>query len=100
MKRTVLARESSKSSDSWTRPGSTRRHGHIRFVLCLADSEPDLLARKIYQTLPDEVAARDRYVRVIDESGEDYLYPEEYFIHIELPERAKSLLSRKASKTG
>jgi hypothetical protein len=44
--------------------------------------------------LPDEAAAADGYLRVIDESGEDYLYPQEYFLQIELPKAAeKALLS-------
>ena len=44
--------------------------------------------------LPDEAAAEDGYVRVIDESGEDYLYPQDYFLPIELPQAAqKALLS-------
>jgi hypothetical protein len=44
--------------------------------------------------LPDEAAAADGYIRVIDESGEDYLYPRDYFLPIELPRVAeKALLS-------
>jgi hypothetical protein len=44
--------------------------------------------------LPDEAAAADGYIRVIDESGEDYLYPQDYFLPIELPKAAeKALLS-------
>jgi hypothetical protein len=44
--------------------------------------------------LPDEAAAADGYLRVIDESGEDYLYPQECFLQIELPKAAeKALLS-------
>lgn len=42
--------------------------------------------------LPDERAAANNYIRVIDETGEDYLYPEKYFVSIELPpEVAKDL---------
>ncbi|HKQ54127.1 MAG TPA: hypothetical protein VJT74_17250 [Pyrinomonadaceae bacterium] len=40
--------------------------------------------RKIYRVLPDEAAAEDNYLRVVDESGEDYLYPADYFLPIEL----------------
>jgi len=39
----------------------------------------------IYQILPDESAAKSDYVRVIDNEGEDYLYPAKYFIFIDLP---------------
>ena len=41
--------------------------------------------RKVYQILPDRTASRDGYVRVVDESGEDYLYPAEYFVPVSLP---------------
>jgi len=57
-----------------------------RFVLCIRnDGSDDLESRKIYQVLPDRAAMRDGYVRVIDESGEDYLYPGEYFVPVKLP---------------
>jgi len=62
-----------------------RRNQEIRFVICITGSEPDLELRKIYQVLPDEKAAKSKYLRIIDESGEDYLYPEQYFIPVELP---------------
>ena len=66
-----------------------------RFVLCIRKEEcEDLEPRKIYQVLPDEAAAVDGYIRVKDESGEDYLYPQDYFVPIELPQAAqKALLS-------
>lgn len=72
----------------------TRRKS-TQFVICIRNEEcEDLLPRKIYQTLPDETAAQDGYIRVIDESGEDYLYPQDYFVPIELPQAAeKALLS-------
>lgn len=57
-----------------------------RFVLCLRnDGADDLEPRKVYQVLPDAAAAREGYARVIDESGEDYLYPAEYFVRVKLP---------------
>ena len=56
-----------------------------RFVVCVRNKDcEDLELRKIYQVLPDESAAEDSYIRVIDESGEDYLYPADYFLPIEL----------------
>jgi hypothetical protein len=42
--------------------------------------------RKVYRLLKDERAAKLGHVRVIDESGEDYLYPEEFFVPIKLPQ--------------
>jgi hypothetical protein len=65
----------------------------IRLAICITDSEPDLEQRKIYKILPDARAAKDNYVRVIDESGEDYLYPANYFVFIEVPvDRERKLL--------
>jgi hypothetical protein len=64
-----------------------------RFALCVEnkDSE-DLEKRKIYIVLPDEEAEREGYFRVVDESGEDYLYPASYFILVELPAEAQEAL--------
>jgi hypothetical protein len=72
-----------------------RRKTQPKFVICLKNENcEDLEPRKVYRVLPDEAAAEDGYIRVIDESGEDYLYPEEYFLPIELPQAAqKALLS-------
>ncbi len=59
---------------------------HSKFVLCVrqGDSE-DLEIRKVYEVLPDAKAAREGYLRIVDESGEDYLYPAEYFAPVRLP---------------
>ena len=59
-----------------------------RLVLCLRNDgyEVSLERRKIYSTIADPDAERHGQLRVIDESGEDYLYPEEYFTTIELPQ--------------
>jgi hypothetical protein len=56
-----------------------------RFAICITDTEPDLVPRKIYEVLPDESADKSKYLRVVDESGEDYLYPASYFAFVELP---------------
>jgi len=59
-----------------------------KFVVCLKNKgyEVSLEPRKIYRVLPDPDAARHRQLRVIDESGDDYLYPASYFASIELPQ--------------
>jgi hypothetical protein len=50
------------------------------------ESNPESLdLRKIYRVVPDADAARHGYIRVVDESGEGYLYPERYFIRVALP---------------
>jgi hypothetical protein len=55
--------------------------------MCLKNPgyEAALEHRKIYQLLPDLEASKHRLVRVVDESGEDYLYPQDFFAPIHLP---------------
>jgi len=59
-----------------------------QFAVCLRNDgyEVSLERRKIYQVLPDPKAAKHRQIRVIDESGDDYLYPQNFFAPIELPQ--------------
>jgi hypothetical protein len=70
-----------------------------RFVLCIRNyCAEDLEPRKVYQLLPDRAAALEGYARVIDESGEDYLYPAEYFVPVRLPRAvSRQLVSPSAS---
>ena len=64
-----------------------------QFALCIENRDcENLEMRKIYQILPDEEAAQEGYLRVVDESREDYLYPASYFILVELPRKAKDAL--------
>jgi hypothetical protein len=64
------------------------------FAICIDDGGylDDLKVRTVYQILPDESAARSNYVRVIDETGEDYLYPAALFVPIEVPSEAAQAL--------
>ena len=63
------------------------------FVVCVNnDNCEDLEVRKIYQVLPDEAAAADGLLRVVGESGEDYLYPAKAFLQIELPQAIEKAL--------
>jgi hypothetical protein len=63
------------------------------FALCIENKEcEDLEKRKIYRVLPDDEAAKEGYLRIVDESGEDHLYPESYFVLVELPREAKDAL--------
>ncbi len=63
------------------------------FAVCLANKDCDNLEkRKIYRIIPDQEAAKEGYLRVVDESGEDYLYPESYFVLLELPLEAQEAL--------
>jgi hypothetical protein len=60
----------------------------MKFVVCInnEDYPASLELRKIYRVLPEARADRHGLVRVIDESGEDYLYPADYFAPIKLPQ--------------
>jgi hypothetical protein len=58
--------------------------------------EASLERHKIYQVLSDSVAANHGQVRIIDESGEDYLYPAEFFLRIDLPASIASHIARAA----
>ena len=66
----------------------TTRSSRKKFVVCLRNKgyEVSLERRKIYQVLADPEAAKLKQIRVIDESGEDYLYPQNFFAPIELPQ--------------
>ena len=69
------------------------------FVLCVRnDDADDLEVRKVYQVLPDRAATREGMVRLIDESGEDYLYPAEYFVPVRLPAMAARQLQTMIGK--
>ena len=59
----------------------------IKFVVCLnnKDYPASLELHKIYQIIPDEKIETDGEMRVIDESGEDYIYPAEWFVAVEVP---------------
>ncbi len=65
-----------------------------KLVVCIdsGDWPDDLVVRKIYRVLPDERAVKLGWLRVIDESEEDYLYPSDYFIPIELTEEIEQAL--------
>jgi hypothetical protein len=63
------------------------------FALCIENKEcEDLEKRKVYTVLPDNEAAKEGYLRIVDESGEGYLYPQSYFILVELPREAQDAL--------
>ena len=66
----------------------------LQFAVCLSnDGYPaSLEIGKLYPVIPDGEAASHGYLRVIDESGEDYLYPESYFVAITLPAAAQKAM--------
>ena len=64
---------------------------NAKFAVCISNKgyPVSLERRKVYRLLADSVAYKHHQVRVIDESGEDYLYPQEYFVPIKLPQAAE-----------
>ena len=71
----------------------------INFAVCIAVSgDEDLEVCKVYRILPDAKAAEVGCLRVIDESGEDYLYPAEWFAAVEVPRRVRTSLRRRPAR--
>ena len=86
-----LAKKKSKSSES-----SPKDVAGAHYVICIKNDDypASLELRKIYKQVPDRAASKLKMLRIVDESGEDYLYPANYFVAIKLPrsvERAVSL---------
>ena len=66
-----------------------------QFAICINTDDPDLLTpRMIYEVLPDVSAAKSNYIRVIDNEGEDYLYPADYFVFANFPQTIEQTLLR------
>ena len=91
MKPMASARKNSKSNGS-----SHKQSKGEAFVLCVRNEgyPASLERRKLYAMVRDASAARHSLMRVIDESGEDYLYPADYFITLRLPADVKLALSK------
>jgi hypothetical protein len=72
-----------------------------RFVVCVnnKDYPASLELRKLYQVVADDAAAKHHQLRVIDESGDDYLYAEEYFVPVQLPQAAEKAVLHAANLT-
>lgn len=70
-----------------------RQSTELRFAICINDGGyiDDLKVRTVYQVLPDESAAKSNYLRIVDETGEDYLYPADYFVLIDMPREAEKV---------
>ena len=68
----------------------------VQFVICIANKgyAASLELRKIYQVVPDKAASTLHQIRVIDESGEDYLYPEDFFVPVQLPQAVERAVRR------
>lgn len=95
MKRTALERRTSSSSESSKRGDRLGHRSGSRYVLCVKNRgyAASLERKKVYRRLDDSWATRHGLVRVVDESGEDYLYPASYFVSIAVPDIARRTLT-------
>jgi hypothetical protein len=93
MKHTASARKNSSARGTSTRSRKTSAAGR-QFAVCVDNGgyEASLECNKIYVVLPDKDAERDGHLRVVDESGEDYLFSAERFVAIDVPAPVKASL--------
>jgi hypothetical protein len=84
MKLMAKVKEISKLSDIWT---FDMKQPTKHFALCIdnSDYEASLILGKVYRILRDTKAAKDDLVRIVDESGEDYLYHKSHFVFVDFP---------------
>jgi hypothetical protein len=93
MKHTALEKKKSKSNGISHKRNTTRMpSSRGRFVLCVRNDDypASLELHKVYRVLPDRSAAKEKMLRIIDESGEDYLYPADFFLPISVPKNAQN----------
>ena len=87
-----------RNSTGMRRTASAEKKSNSRsrstFAVCLRndDYEASLELRKLYAVLPDDFGDQHDMIRVVDESGEDYLYPNSYFVRVELPRALQQAL--------
>lgn len=91
----ALGAKKPKSSASSTNR-IRRRSSTAQFAVCVNNAQypASLELHKIYRVLPDLEAAREGRLRVVDEDGEDYLYPADWFVPVQVPPAVKSSLLR------
>jgi hypothetical protein len=85
-------KSNSKSRSASNSLGATRPEQH--FAVCVRNRgyRASLELRKLYPVLPDAFADEHQMIRVVDESGEDYLYPAKFFVRVELPHTVERAL--------
>ena len=83
-----------------TKRRTGRRSAAIKFAVCVKNTgyPASLELHKIYRVLRDDDAAADGDLRIVDESGEDYLYPADWFAAIDLPRRVRTSLLRGSAR--
>lgn len=100
MKRMASAGKRSSANGMSTKARKPRRRPRARFVVCIDNSAypASLELHKIYRVLADDTAAATGDLRIVDESGEDYLYPAAWFAAVELPRRVRTSLLRRPAR--
>lgn len=93
MKRMALARKNSRSSAA-SRAEPVLRRPRSSYALCVRNRgyRASLEVRKVYRQIADAWAHSHGLIRIVDESGEDYLYPRDYFVSIPIPKVARAAL--------
>jgi hypothetical protein len=97
-RRRASVRRNSKSNAILIESTRMKNITSHRLVICIKndDYSVSLETRKIYEAIPDIEAEKHKQIRIIDESGEDYLYPEEYFIPVSLPKDVEDAIIKAA----
>lgn len=95
MKRTASESVNSKSSPHCSIKLMRKRNSRTEFAVCICNTgyEASLEVGKIYEVIPDAEADRHGYLRVIDESGEDYWHPAKWFFAVALPRKLEKTLA-------
>lgn len=91
MKLMGLEEETLRLNVTWDKAMMVQRG---RFAICVdnSDYEASLILRKIYEVIPDEQGAADDLLRIVDESGEDYLYHHSHFVLVDFPPEVEHAL--------
>ena len=94
----IIAEGSGISSVIWNEIMNEHKK---RFAICVDNSDygASLILRKIYEIIPDEQGAKDDLLRIVDESGEDYLYHRSHFVVVEFPVEVEHALLATQSVT-
>ena len=90
-----MRRTESEEKNSRSRDSSSNRTRRAKFVVCVRNAgyPASLEVGKIYRALPDSAAEARGFLRIIDESGEDYLHPATFFLPIGLSKNVRQALS-------
>ncbi len=80
----------------------TGKSSTVRYAICVDNSEypASLELHKLYRVVPDEEAEKEGDLRIIDESGEDYLFPADYFVLVDLPRVTVRALKKSFARSG